>query len=529
MWRRNADKDIRQLERELAQNNDEAIRNQLIAAYERISNWEGVYRLLPKQNPCIEAPLLCGCPWGNRDDEIPTELVAEMDIPGGAGVLSRCFKHGLLHAIQADVEALVEAYDAGVTRLYTFNYKKSTRGYYILDMQYSCSGVTIGPDHASHVEILPNGWLQLRLWFPPEMIHSNEAFVTPINEYGRGQVEARIDPEELEWRMPITHYVKWPSKKYRRNADQSLRGLERHYQSDSTFTAWQRLNVARMRAGLPPVLDDRMFTKWLKEQCLPNFEVSDLGPTGWKPRAQFPLYQVKINILGDLPILPSHRGHYYEALDALREIGHAALPYGFYGLIDSNQELRYSTACLDCRNSAEEIDREVDEHGDGFIVVSCNSGCGEFEISIPRIKKYPCLYVISKEILGISNNPDPDPLDGRMLPGGAQLIMDQWMVNEDPRAFFEVDRQRGSYPTKIVMGTKKGTAWVEGRLTEVNDLRSTHYAHYRYDVGPDESPISFGQGNYDLYPPEVAIEDYTRRLLKLYRSNEFELILDEIV
>jgi len=194
--RRNPDESIRNLERKATQGDIDA-RDQLIIEYERIQNWEGVFNWLPKINPLLHQTgsheLRCGCVANSGD--APLVTVAEIDVSQGYGLVGKCRQHGELYALLLDVNSIVEAFDAEKTFLLVFNLGAELAGYHILDpegsTQYSCTGVTISPIHASDLEVLPEqperaGWLQLRLWFSPEMVHSIHAFVTPINEHGTG-------------------------------------------------------------------------------------------------------------------------------------------------------------------------------------------------------------------------------------------------------------------------------------------------------------------------------------------------------
>jgi len=101
------------------------------------------------------------------------------------------------------VENIVQAVEGGFTFLIPFKFIKKAgvtdlSGYYILGEQYSCFGVTVGPDHTEIIRTTPEGWLEMTLWFQTYMVPV-EAFIGPINENGVGQVWASVDPDNIDW------------------------------------------------------------------------------------------------------------------------------------------------------------------------------------------------------------------------------------------------------------------------------------------------------------------------------------------
>lgn len=98
-------------------------------------------------------------------------------------------------------ESIVQAVQDGFTFLIPFKMGDppgSPNGYYILGRQYMTFAVTVGPEHTEITRVLPTGWLEMTLWFPPGMV-PDEAFIGEINPNGVGQVWAQIDPQDIDW------------------------------------------------------------------------------------------------------------------------------------------------------------------------------------------------------------------------------------------------------------------------------------------------------------------------------------------
>jgi len=192
---RNPDRDTRSLERAFLQG-DISAREPLIAALARENNWRRIFEILPKINPIIfkeqgqGSIFPCGC-----DTPIPGR---EIEAPQGRGLLSTC-NCGHYYAFLVNANSMIEAYESGIDQLYSFKFYEGPVGYYIGGLQYTCSGVTIGPHFCPHPpRILNNGWIEVELWFHPGMVHPTDVIEGP-NEEGRVLVVARINPDDLDW------------------------------------------------------------------------------------------------------------------------------------------------------------------------------------------------------------------------------------------------------------------------------------------------------------------------------------------
>jgi len=100
-----------------------------------------------------------------------------------------------------DLEAVKRAVEDGFTFLLPFIWGESLfsqNAYWIRGVQYGASTLTVGPEHTPKMELLPDGWMRAKTYFPPEMV-PEEAWLGPPNENGVVQVHLEIDPETVDW------------------------------------------------------------------------------------------------------------------------------------------------------------------------------------------------------------------------------------------------------------------------------------------------------------------------------------------
>jgi hypothetical protein len=207
----------------------------------------------------------------------------------------------------------------------------------------------------------------------------------------------------------------------------------------------------------------------------------------------------------------------------MRRAAQESICSNFFGLIDYRHDFRPNRECPECRRSPVTlVDTQEDDWGDVIETLECPDCADPYEQQLPAASYYPRLYLLTREILRPSGEP---LLEEYRLPSGSRLVADAWMMDEDPLVLTDPSRRRGSYPTKIVLGHKKGMGYAGGRLADNVDLYSTWQGYYSYEVDQGMSPISLGQGNYDLTPIEEAYTNYARRLLRLDRRNNFELVM----
>src|SRR4029077_9692735 len=98
-------------------------------------------------------------------------------------------------------EAVVKAVKDGFTFLLPFIWGESLfsqNAYWIAGMQASANGLTVGPEHTPEIELLPDGWIQAKTYFPPEIV-PERAWLTPPNKHGVVPVHVEIDPDTIDW------------------------------------------------------------------------------------------------------------------------------------------------------------------------------------------------------------------------------------------------------------------------------------------------------------------------------------------
>lgn len=110
------------------------------------------------------------------------------------------------------IEDIVKAVHDGHTFLVLFDYKKGLfqpNGYFIGGVQYSATGVTVGPNHSPDIQVTPEGTLQLTLYFQRGMVPEKDFYRPPERRERRnmglpevvyiGPVHAFISPEDIDW------------------------------------------------------------------------------------------------------------------------------------------------------------------------------------------------------------------------------------------------------------------------------------------------------------------------------------------
>lgn len=138
-------------------------------------------------------------------------------------------------------QSIINAVHAGHTFLIPFDYRKlfQANAYYIGGIQYSASGVTVGPHHTPDIVLTPEGNIQMTLYFERGMVKEKDFYRPPEQREGRwiGPVHAFIMPEDIDWeglnrgqqfRVPKGTIRRNP---YRRNSDESLRDVWRNMKS----------------------------------------------------------------------------------------------------------------------------------------------------------------------------------------------------------------------------------------------------------------------------------------------------------
>lgn len=162
-------------------------------------------------------------------------------------------------------ESIVQAVRDGFTFMLPFIHEEmfEPNAYYILGVQYSAFGVTVGPKHTEIIRLTPEGFIEMTLWFQPGMV-PNKAFIGPITPNGVGKVWAQVDPEDIDWEIlnrGTQIRIKSPLRRTRRNPPiRTVKPLRRHY---------------RRNADLPARRPGRGFITRVEQSKQPIFPIAD--------------------------------------------------------------------------------------------------------------------------------------------------------------------------------------------------------------------------------------------------------------
>lgn len=317
--------------------------------------------------------------------------------------------------------------------------------------------------------------------------------------------------------------------KYRRNADDRLRDLERAYKADPSANTLMAYNRARMRLGIEPIVAPNnlvlgpegainvLQTLW-NPDCSPirrSLEFRFLD--GYGVRTQFPVMQIVKNILGkDYPTIAENNDQVNSIEQKMREAIPTMLDLGWVVLLQ-NCNSAVTLRIKRNRDYDEWIvqwveNKKVDEDKSYYTDNKEDAEITMLDMQSRIPKKYPVAYLLPKTIFQPSNNPIEPAIQ---VPG--TLIADQWIVNEDPRTLKEPSLRRGSYPTKMIIYEKDfspATAAYETRFV-------TSQCMYPYDT-VNKTP-NLNNGHYGL-TWEAAKLNYLIRLLKLSTDCSYQLL-----
>lgn len=99
-----------------------------------------------------------------------------------------------------NLDAVVQAIKDGFTFLLPFKMKEgwTPNAYWIGGQQVVSSALTVGPDHTPEAEILPDGWLRVKTFFPPPLV-PRKVWLSEPNEFNVVPVYVEIDPDTVDW------------------------------------------------------------------------------------------------------------------------------------------------------------------------------------------------------------------------------------------------------------------------------------------------------------------------------------------
>jgi hypothetical protein len=302
--------------------------------------------------------------------------------------------------------------------------------------------------------------------------------------------------------------------RYRRNSDESLRELERSWQSDpSNIDTFLVYNLERRRNGLEPLIHDvpaHQMREFLESLLEPYFDVLSF------PGTQFTVWEVKKSITD----------RSYATLERLiSEITPQIIELGWIILIKSKRQV-----LLRIHRKAETNEWVVQWRENGRINDNksyftddrqdAEATMRDMERRIPLA--YPEFYVLSRNIIQPSGYPI------RNTPQG-ELVADQWQRYEDPRSLDEPQYRRGSYPVRTILVRVKNlpgstTPGAPENWAQTFKPRPDTYITWRYIIPYEgDRTTSFDGGHYDM-TMEQGYVDYLVRLLKLDTSSDYRLI-----
>jgi hypothetical protein len=293
---------------------------------------------------------------------------------------------------------------------------------------------------------------------------------------------------------------------YRRNADKTVRQLEREYNATGDISVLQQLNRARLRINQCPIrgdLDPSAFEAYIRpilNTRYLQFRIEKVHD------AQFAVYAVTPITSFDQPDWDT----YDDCVFQMRHIAQQTVCANFVGLIHLAPIFIGNNMCPGCgMRGTREVDVGTDQYGRKYRIRSCNHCLEDHREHWPAPQTYPVLYLVSKEVLRPSGD-----IPRRPRPGST-ILADAWRVGEDPRALTSPQFRTGSYPTKIVLSST--TDEFPGGKTTFTYF-NTDLCYISYDVSPD-APwyVSYRGDVSHMSTLRIGQTRYLARLLDITR------------